>query len=598
MTKAARLLGVARLLPKLGLRNVARVAAYRARLAAGWRPKPGRARLPTGPVYFASGETAPDFGGIDMLLFGWHRHKVQHMPDWHVSPLDPASRMAPDQDWLQALTALGGRDPKPFWEMSRFYWVPQFAIAGRAGDAQALARLEAWLQNWIVANPPYRGIQWACGQEAAIRLMNLALAAILLDEVAHPQPALRWLVEQHARRILPTFGYALGQDNNHGSAEACALFIAGVWGRHWAMPGADGMARLGRRWLNDRATRLIQADGSPSQYSTTYHRANLETFSLAELWACRAGVASLNPAAHERIAEGARWLHRIIEPVSGDAPNLGANDGSHLFQLTSTPYRDFRPTIVLAARLFDAATAGDASDARVSTFDLPAAQKSWPPPASATGDEGGFHVLRQGRAFGVLRYPRFRFRPSQADALHFDLFVDGQNLLRDAGTFSYASEDASWFAGTGAHNTVEFDGRDQMPRLGRFLFGYWLDAGQVEAVRDFSDRTEARAGYRDASGARHDRAIVLRADGLTCTDQLSGSAASATLRWRLAPGDWTVTDDVVTNGSVRIRIGCDQAFTLELNAAAESRHYLERGDVPVIEVKTTVPATITSEMSF
>lgn len=42
----------------------------------------------------------------------------------------------------------------------------------------------------------------------------------------------------------------------------------------------------------------------------------------------------------------------------------------------------------------------------------------------------------------MLRYPRFRFRPSQADALHLDLWLEGRNLLRDAGTYSYNTESA------------------------------------------------------------------------------------------------------------------------------------------------------------
>ena len=73
---------------------------------------------------------------------------------------------------------------------------------------------------------------------------------------------------------------------------------------------------------------------------------------------------------------------------------------------------------------------------------------------------------------GYASLSRFRFRPSQADAMHVDLWVKDQNLLSDAGTYSY-NTDARWlkyFPGTQSHNTVQFDDRDQMPRLGRFLF--------------------------------------------------------------------------------------------------------------------------------
>jgi hypothetical protein len=61
----------------------------------------------------------------------------------------------------------------------------------------------------------------------------------------------------------------------------------------------------------------------------------------------------------------------------------------------------------------------------------------------------------------------FRFRPSQADALHLDFWLAGSNVLRDAGSYSYNTE-PEWlnvFPGHNAsHNTVQFDDRDQMPR--------------------------------------------------------------------------------------------------------------------------------------
>ena len=135
----------------------------------------------------------------------------------------------------------------------------------------------------------------------------------------------------------------------------------------------------------------------------------------------------------------------------------------------------------------------------------------------------------------MLRYPRFSFRPNHADALHLDLWYKGTNILRDAGTFSYNDQEAEWFSGTAAHNTIMFDGRDQMPRIGRFLFGKWLAAENVEFVEDDGVTISAAAAYTDAHGARHHRAISLCADTLICWDTISGNFNEACLRWRLAP---------------------------------------------------------------
>ena len=45
-------------------------------------------------------------------------------------------------------------------------------------------------------------------------------------------------------------------------------------------------------------------------------------------------------------------LLALVDPISGDGPNLGSNDGAFCYQLHSLPYRDFRPTLQLASSLF------------------------------------------------------------------------------------------------------------------------------------------------------------------------------------------------------------------------------------------------------
>ena len=97
----------------------------------------------------------------------------------------------------------------------------------------------------------------------------------------------------------------------------------------------------------------------------------------------------------------------------------------------------------------------------------------------------------------VLNYPQFRFRPSQSDALHVDLWVNGKNLLKDGGTFSYNSTMTDWFMSTAAHNTIEFDKRNQMPHISRFLFGDWLKSSQIKSVKkDNNDYLSASASYQ------------------------------------------------------------------------------------------------------
>ena len=81
------------------------------------------------------------------------------------------------------------------------------------GDSRSLTRLNTWLADWCLHNPAYFGPNWKCGQEAAIRVMHLAMAALILDQQSGPSPALLTLIRAHLKRIAPTLQYALAQDN-------------------------------------------------------------------------------------------------------------------------------------------------------------------------------------------------------------------------------------------------------------------------------------------------------------------------------------------------------------------------------------------------
>jgi hypothetical protein len=531
--------------------------------------------------------------------FGWHSAPLPDAPpDWFANPFSNTVQPDATRDWW-CIPDFGTGDIKGLWELSRMDWAVAWATTAARGDAPALERLNLWLTDWADRNPPYKGPNWKCGQEASIRVMHLVAAAWVLGQDRTPEEGLVELLRTHLQRIAPTMSYAIGQQNNHGTSEAAALFIGGSFlaGHD---PRADAWAGKGRRWLEERAAALIEPDGSFSQYSVTYHRVMLDTYSLAEAWRCHRGLPAFSARLRERLRAATDWLWVMTDSETGDAPNIGANDGARLLQLTGTDYRDFRPSIQLAAALFRGEDAFGTGPWSTPLQWLGVAEgKPCHAPSSQSFDQGGYHVLRNASAMAVLRYPRFRFRPSQADALHVDLWHNGINLLRDAGTYSYNAEGAEWFSSTAAHNTIEFDGRDQMPRLGRFLFGDWLKDETVEPVLDNGVKASAAAEYTDAHGARHHRAITLNAGSLICRDTISGNYEGANLRWRLAPGAWNVEDDIVCNGNYSIAIEIDGVpVSPTLGTTVESRYYQQKTEIPEISVKVSRPGILVTKVTF
>src|SRR5262249_11323015 len=156
--------------------------------------------------------------------------------------------------------------------------------------------------------------------------------------------------------------------------------------------------------------------------------------------------------------------------------------------------------------------------------------------------DGGYVIMRNGSgAFTLLRAPTARFRPAHADALHLDLWWNGKNLLRDGGTYSYAGGTvADALSSVVGHNTYEFDGHDQMPRIGRFLFGAWIHTDGEPAITTTENGQSWTGSCEDVWGAKHQRTVNLTADELIVLDEVQGFMQKAVLRWHLAPGKWTL----------------------------------------------------------
>jgi hypothetical protein len=472
--------------------------------------------------------------------------------DWHAG-FDPAAH-ALDLDLTHV---------RPAWEAHRLGALPRLVLAGQAAQAEAL------VGDWCRANPPFRGIGWACGQEAALRALHLALALALLDRDRAPPPGARALLALCARRIAATPLYALAQDNNHPISEAAGAFACALLLR--------GDTRPASRALAARVARLVAPDGGFAQVSPGYARLALDVLAIAEWLRRRHGAPPFPAPLADRAAALTRWLHAVTDPATGAAPPLGLEDDSAFADLSGAGPRDARASVERAARLFCGRGADAPEDPGCAALglDLPAGRLARPSAWRAAGTMG----WHEGADLALLRTGPLRFRPGQADLLHASLRLGGEWVIRDGGTGRYDPPEPWWWtalAGAAAHNAPVFDDTEPMPRVGRFLLARWPRLSGTS--------------LRDARGNRVARTIRREADGWVIEDRLAGPFRTVTWSWRLAAGAWRLTPDGAT-GAAELRLAADAPLRLDLVPGWASPRYGAIEPAPMLRVAATAPIT-------
>ncbi len=463
-------------------------------------------------------------------------------------------------------------DVKFLWEPARFGWA--FTL-GRAYHLTAEEKYAAafWqaFEAFTSANPPYEGPHWMSGQEAALRLMAFVSAGQVFAPASASTPercsALAASIAAHAARIPPTLVYARAQHNNHLLTEAAGLLTAGL-----ALPDHPHSPRwrgLGWRWLNAGLQAQIDSYGEYAQHSTNYQRLMLQV----ALW-----INAILPAFKirwprptlEALRRSVHWYLSLLDSESGLVPNLGANDGACILPLSTCPFADHRPTAHAAGRAF-------------LDYDLPPGP--WDEMSLWLGARAeGKRALSLGRYLGDQLYGRrswayfrtaqFNSRPSHADQLHLDLWWRGTNVTLDPGTYRYTAAPPWDNALTAAqvHNTVTVNGRDQMRRVGRFLYLDWVQAyRKALPLEDPRELQRVRGRYR-RGGFRHTRIVTARQDDLwRVEDEVLDLQALwrrrtffARLHWLLPDWGWEMENAaaglafrlVAPHGALRFHIRC------------------------------------------
>jgi hypothetical protein len=375
-------------------------------------------------------------------------------------------------------------DSKITWELNRHQHFVTLAKAYLlTGDDMFAREIFAQWTHWHKENPYPIGMNWASSLEVGYRSLSWIWAAFLLqecplftNEFRKQWQAALGLSGRHIETYLSTYF----SPNTHLLGEALALFFLGT-----LFPGLRGARRWQRRgWqiLEREATKQVREDGFYFEQSTYYHVYALDIFLHARILAALNGV----PISSEFDQILQRMLNALLLLGRAGVPQgVGDDDGGRLFDPRRNRAEHMLDPLATGAVLY---RRGDfkflAGGPREETlwllglkglaeFDsLPSAE----PTASSTAlPESGFYLMADEKAGQQLLIDAGPLGSGNgghghADALSIFLVRNGRNLLIDPGTFEYVGHSGDRFRlrGTGAHNTMQVDGRDQADSTGPF----------------------------------------------------------------------------------------------------------------------------------
>ncbi len=404
-------------------------------------------------------------------------------PDrWRTDPL--SGQVAPHTHWSQVpyLNASIVGDHKRVWELNRHQ---HFLVLAQAyvltGDARFSDRIVHEMLDWIDANPPTIGINWASALELGMRSMAWLWALHLIDGCVAMTPAVRrTATESLARQLLhveANLSYYFSP-NTHLTGEALALLYGGTaFGAH---PIAQRWRAKGREILEREFMRQLRADGTYFEQSSWYQRYTVD-FGMHFL--AIVGADTVNEPLRHRLTAATDVLRWISRP-DVTLPMFGDDDGGTLLPLDDrASARSVHGVMALAAVVNRDANAHDYATScppslawmlgrdGVDAFDHMQGQPSTERHRAYVA--GGLYVARSDWSTdaNVLIMdggPHGDGAHGHADALSLEVVQHGVPLFVDPGTLTYVEQQRDTLRGTGAHSTVTVGNRPSSEPRGPF----------------------------------------------------------------------------------------------------------------------------------
>ena len=507
--------------------------------------------------------------------------------NWNYSPITK-KLVDNDKKWYQIPDFDKERgEIKVIWEISRF---THFYCITRAflitEDIKYYEAFSSQIKSWIENNEYSYGSNYKCGQESALRMINILMAYTVFKKhgltTESDDNNVKKIIEGGYKKILSNFFYAHKCiKNNHTFSEICGLII-GAW-------CCEDNHRLKKAYklLDKEIETQFMNDGGYVQFSFNYQRFTLQILECVLKISEKTGMNISDKS--KKIVSDSAYLMYQVQDESGDLPNYGSNDGALIFPVTVCGYRDFRPVIntiyclINGKRLYsdgkyneELLWFGKNSNLDCSMSNIKRESKSF--------KDAGIYTLRNDNNYMMITLPDYKTRPDQMDGLHIDLWKNKKNIFCDSGTYSYATELGKKLSLTESHNTVQIENREQMNKHGPFLIYNWTSTENIVANENsFKGTMVSKNRYK------HTRSIEYHNKGYIINDNIEAKAEYCNFYFH------TPFDVIVVGDEVRISDKQEHIATMivskgeiSISKKYRSLYYLRKEEINCINIRCDI----------
>ncbi|QMU66659.1 MAG: heparinase [Flavobacteriaceae bacterium] len=378
-------------------------------------------------------------------------------------------------------------DIKYVWEKARFSYLYDIIRYNYHYEEDQSEFVFNQIENFIDNNPINKGPNYKCSQEISLRTLNWVFALYYYKDSRFLTETLfakiMYVVYWQIHHVYQNIHFSrIAVRNNHATMETMMLYLSGKLFPFF--PNVKKWSRKGKKWFEQEIAYQVYEDGTYLQFSMNYHRVLVQQLT----WGIRLSELNgdlLSKIVYDRAKRSLNFLDTCMDPVSGKLPNYGSNDGALFFKLTDSDYRNYKSQLDdLRAVLYNYAYFDYES---VFWYGLnPQKIEYEQPKPVSTFEKGGYYIIQEEGIKTFMRCGTYKDRPSQSDNLHLDLWINGENLLRDSGTYKYNTHQdlLNYFGGCSAHNTVGIEDYDQMLRGSRFIWYYWVKKAKASLKRE------------------------------------------------------------------------------------------------------------------